>query len=315
MGDFRVTFYSEPGGLDLKFIIYNHVTGFDFSGPFVFNSGLTQFQRVYDLSCSQELNVSSTGFACITLSGFGTITEVFGQINPATKAVLLVANNVTEYTQYKDYAAISMKALKKFIVVAAASLNETTHALLIYKRRSYNGTGQLYSAITQDQFGYYDIDEIDYEIYEYNDEYRIYIQPNNSLSTYIFTVDDMKINIRDTDLTQLNASAVVLSNVSSFLVATAFFVGSSTSAGTGSVDTAAATSGTSSLLIVLIIFSVLVVGGALVAIGIVVYKKSGAINKATTYIDQPRGPDLSQRASRANDASNQSMFRSFEYGT
>lgn len=308
-----MTFFSEPAGLDLKFLIYNQAGTFDFNGPFVFNSGLPQFQRVYDLSCNQETNVSSSGFSCLTLSAYGTITEVFGQINPATKAVNLVPNNVTEYVQYKDYAAVSIKSLKKFFVVAATSLNETTHALLVYKRKSYNGTGQLYSAVTREQFGWYDIDEIDYEIYEYNDEYRLYIQPNNSLSTFIFTIDDMKISIRDTDLTQLNASAVVLSNVSSFLVASAFFVGSSSSAGTGTIDTAASTSGTSGLLIVLIIFSVLVVGGALVAIGIVVYKKSGSITKATSYIDQPRGNNQSQRLSK-NDASNQSISRSFEYG-
>lgn len=278
IGDFRATVYAEPGSLDLKFVLYNQASPFDFSGPFVFGLGLASLQGVYGVSCNQELVVSNTGFSCIALSGYGTMTEVFAELNPSTKALRKV--NDTAYVQYKDYAASSIKSLKKFFVVAATSLNETSQALLVYKRKSYNGTGELYSAITQDMFGFYEVDELDYEIYEYNDEYRLYVQANNSLATFVFKIDDMKISIRDSDLTQLNASAVVLSNVSSFLVATAFFLGSSSSSGTGTIDAAASTSGTSSLLIILIIFSVVVVGGALVAVGIVVYKKSGAVTKA-----------------------------------
>lgn len=263
-------------------LVYDSVTTNSFLNTFAFGLNFPTLQGILDLSCQPETQVTNFTFSCVALSGASQITDIHFTWNPATMSVVVV--NQTTYTIYKDYNVASLKAYKKFIVLSAKSITEAPNAFVIYKRQSYGGTGSLFSAITYEQFGYRDIEEIDFVIYEYNGLYRLFIQPNNSHYSYVFRIGDLQVSVIQSDLASIANGSIILSNQTSFSILNSFYVGVANSVAAGTATSSGATSASSTLLIVLITFVVIIVLAALGSIGYVLYKQSAA-KKEKAYVD------------------------------
>ena len=178
----------------------------------------------------------------------------------------------------------TVKAFKKYIVAQARSITDVQNVMLVYKRKSFGGNEHLYAGIPNDRFGGFDIDGVEMSLYEYNDLYKVYVQPTNSRQAYVFTLDDLKLQVKDTDLSQFDSAQIFTTNSSFFSLANVFFIGRDSSGGSQSGSFTTDTSG-SGLLIGLIIFVVVLLVGIAAGVAVVLFKQNAKKNQST-YLDQ-----------------------------
>lgn len=236
---------------------------------------------------------------------------MFFEFNPIGKTMRTI--NETTYFPYKDYSFVNLRSYNKYIVLTAQGYEESPNAILAYKRWSAGGRGYLFSGIPWTAFENTDVRDLDFAIYHYNEITKVFVQPKESKSYYVYRLDNIRALIKDPDFTKYASGAVFVSNVSSFSLASGFFVGNNgsttTTGGTGGGSTSSSSSSSSSLLlIVLIIFVILVVAAALVGLGYVLYRQN-AKNTAKTYIEDT--PEFGNSVTN-NGGSQGDVFKSFD---
>ena len=283
MGTLRGLVYVESYGNDLKAVFYDTGLPQDFTPTITFNIGDSSIRFIQDVTCQTESHISQFTFSCILLSGSSVVSELFFEFNSITQQMRKV--NTTFYNHYKDYNSISLKAYKKYFVVASQSFSDNFSSLLVYKRKSHNGTEHLFAGINADKFGNVSISELDYTIYEYNNVYKIYIQPFYTNYSVILALDDFKIAIKEADLNYLNGFKVNLNNGLQMTLGDAFFFGNSNNNGNGNSSATNTPATSSGMLVLLIIFVVIVVLGLFGGIGYILWKKNQE-KSSKSYIDR-----------------------------
>lgn len=183
--------HAQIGSNDLRGILYDSGIKFDFSAQISFNINSPTINFIHDITCQEELQIGRLGFSCVITSGSGSLSEHFFELNSQSLVVRVI--NETKYNQYLDYSMRTVKAYKRYIVAQARSITDYQNAILVYKRKSFDGSEHLYSGISSDRFGNQDIDNIEMSLYEYNNQYKVYIQPVNSRQAFVFQLDDLKI--------------------------------------------------------------------------------------------------------------------------
>jgi len=292
----------------LKLLVYDSSTSLVYLPSITLLLDSTVVRAIRDVSCQEEKAVSSYGFSCTLISAANSVSEFFFELNGVSKTVRKI--NETSYNPYKDYTAVSVKSYAQYLAVTAKGFNEAPNAILAYKRKSAGGSEHLFSGVNWEEFGFRDVREIDLGIYQYNEVTKLFVQPHNSRSSYVFRLDDIKLLVKDTDINQYSTPAIFVSNDTSFTLATGFIVGNNNSntntngSPSSATTTTNNTSSSSGLLIALIIFVVVAVA-ALVGIGYVIYRQN-AKKQAVNYLDQQANN------SQDNGVSQDNLFKSFE---
>lgn len=293
----------------LKMLLYDTVATLAFLPSITLVLDSTVVRAIRDVSCQEEKSVSSYAFSCTVISAANSVSEFFFELNGVSKSVRKI--NETSYSPYKDYTAISVKSYAQYLALTAKGYNEAPNAILAYKRKSSGGSEHLFSGVNWEEFGYRDVREIDLAIYQYNEVTKLFVQPHNCRSSYVFRLDDIKILVKDTDINQYSTPAIFLSNDTSFTLALGFVVGNNNSSPNGQPSspssTANNTSSSSGLLIALIIFVIVVAVAAIAGIGYVIYRQN-AKKQAASYLDQ----QADNGSQDPNAASQDNLFKSFE---
>lgn len=197
------TIFVKKGGSNLEVVFYDSsMTTPDFKDPMTFLMTSQNIKYIVDFTCQEEKQLGDYSFSCVLSSLTGAITEHFFEYQPTINKVKEL--NSTVYDQYKDFWVSEVISYKNFIVFKGRSIVQNANSFLVYKRVSMGGSKHLWGGVGNDKFDYRNIDSCDFGLYVYNNIYKLFVQPRNSHSAYVFRIDDLKVQIKDPDLGYLN---------------------------------------------------------------------------------------------------------------
>lgn len=267
-------------------IVYDTKTSNDFVSTVSLNIASNSVTTIGAVNCKEETQAGTYYFSCQLISGTGTLSEFFFEVNPASYAVRTV--NETNYNRYKDYSPIDVKANGSFIVVKARGVADNPGAVLVYKRMSAGGNGHLFSGIDPEMFGYKDVGTLQFELYYGDNIYKLLLQPVDSSTLSVFRVDDLKANFLSTDLSSLTGGTIAVNGSTTTFTLTAGFTESTSKTNTSSSGTtSAASTSNTGLLIGLIIGAIAVLALIAGIIGYIIYKQ-GQKSKGDKYKESGR---------------------------
>lgn len=276
--------------------VYDAGTANNFVAKPNFNLASSLVTTILEISCVEDSRAGTYYFSCAILSGTHSLAEIYFELNPATYTVRKV--NETNYQRFKDFALTNLIMKSSFIAGPAIGINQTSSAVLVYRRKALGGSEYLYGGIDSSQFNNKAPGDIMVDLYSGDQITKLYVLPKEGKSEIVFKLDYMKAQVNHADLTSVQGGTITPYGSSPFSLTDVFSEnkGSQDAVSSSATSNAANSSSNTGLLVGLIVAVIVVV---LIIAGLIAFIiwKQGQKTRGSQYVDTQRETNFGDKTS------------------